>query len=73
MSKLKPWCDTVVAELHAVRASLAVQFHNDLHAYTKAAEARCVALGLMPFSDKNDVHITPKLTANVARQKVMKQ
>lgn len=40
------WHDPVVAEIHAARERLAEQFNNDMLAYSKAAEARCRALGL---------------------------
>ena len=37
--------DPVVAEIHAARERLAEQYHNDLIAYSEAAEAHCHALG----------------------------
>jgi hypothetical protein len=37
--------DPVVAEIHAAREQLAEQYHNDLLAYSQAAEAHCHALG----------------------------
>lgn len=40
------WHDPVVAEIHATRERLAEQYHDDLVAYSKAAEARCRTLGL---------------------------
>jgi len=46
-----PWHDPVVAEIHAAREHLADQYHNDLNAYSKAAEARCRALGLTMQED----------------------
>lgn len=46
MNTTATWHDPVVAELHATREHLAYQYHNDLLAYSKAAEARCRALGL---------------------------
>lgn len=64
MSELKPWRDPVVAEIHAVREALATQFHDDLHAYTKAAEARCRALGLVTFSGSDTKKTTPTSSAN---------
>ena len=39
------WHDPIVAEIDVTRARLASQFQNDLVAYSKAAEARCRALG----------------------------
>lgn len=39
--------DPVVAEIHAVRTRLAEQNCDDLVEYTKAAEERCRALGLV--------------------------
>ncbi len=46
MNATSSWHDPVVAEIHATRKRLATQFHNDLLACSKAAEARCRALGL---------------------------
>lgn len=37
--------DPIVAEIHATRERLANKFHNDLAAYSLAAEAHCRALG----------------------------
>ena len=48
-----PWHDPVVAEIHATRERLAEQYHNDLLAYSKAAEARCRALGLTMAEDQH--------------------
>lgn len=47
MNTTTPWHDTIVAEIHATRERLAAQYHNDLLAYSIAAQARCNALGLM--------------------------
>jgi hypothetical protein len=47
------WHDPVVAEIHTTRERLADQYHNDLLAYSKAAEARCRALGLNMTEDKH--------------------
>lgn len=49
------WHDPVVAELHATRERLANQYHNDLLAYSKAAEARCLALGLTILKDPQEL------------------
>lgn len=46
MNTPSPWHDPVVAEIHAIREKLAQKYHGDLLAYSKAAEARCRALGL---------------------------
>ena len=48
-----PWHDPVVAEIHATRERLADQYHNDLLAYSNAAEARCRALGLTMAQDQH--------------------
>lgn len=45
MSTIQPWHDTIVDEIHATREQLAEQYHNDLFAYSKAAELHCRALG----------------------------
>jgi hypothetical protein len=37
--------DPIVAELHTVRERLADQYHNDLRAYSQAAESHCRELG----------------------------
>lgn len=46
MSDTQIWHDPIVAEIHATRERLAEQYHNDLVAYSKAAEEHCRALGL---------------------------
>ena len=38
--------DPIIAEIHATRERLAEQYQNDLVAYSRAAEARCLAFGL---------------------------
>lgn len=53
MNAPSPWHDPVVAEIHAARERLADQYHNDLLAYSKAAEARCRALGLNMAEDQH--------------------
>jgi hypothetical protein len=53
MNANSPWHDPVVAEIHATRERLADQYHNDLLAYSKAAEARCRALGLHMAEDQH--------------------
>jgi hypothetical protein len=41
-----PVCrNPIVAELHAIREQLAERFHNDLAAYSRAADAHCRELG----------------------------
>jgi hypothetical protein len=37
--------DTIIAEIHALREQFAKRYHNDLKAYSAAAEAHCRALG----------------------------
>jgi hypothetical protein len=60
MNSLTPWLDPVVAEIHATRELLADQYHNDLLAYSKAAEAHCHALGLIMVEDQHHiVQVTP--------------
>lgn len=53
MNTTSPWHDPVVAEIHAARERLADQYHNDLLAYSKAAEDRCRALGLNMAEDRH--------------------
>ena len=60
------WHDPVVAEIHVARDRLADQYHNDLRAYSLAAEARCRALGLVLEPDQHardlqqtHVHVSP--------------
>ena len=45
MNTTLPWHDPIVAEIHATRERLAEQYHDDLVAYSQAAEAHCRALG----------------------------
>lgn len=52
MNVTPAWHDPVVAEIHAIRERLAEQYHNDLLAYSTAAEARCRALGLNMAPDQ---------------------
>lgn len=52
MNATLSWHDPVVAEIHAIRERLADQYHNDLLAYSKAAEARCRVLGLKMAADQ---------------------
>lgn len=59
MNATPPWHDPVVAEIHATREHLADQYHNDLLAYSKAAEARCRALGLNMAEDQHLHAISP--------------
>ena len=54
MNATATWHDPVVAELHATREHLTNQYHNDLLAYSKAAEARCRASGLMMLKDPKE-------------------
>ena len=45
MNQTLPWHDPIVTEIHATRERLAEQYHNDLVAYSQAAETHCRALG----------------------------
>jgi hypothetical protein len=45
MNTIQPWHDPLIAEIHAIRARLAEQYHDDLAAYSHAAETHCLALG----------------------------
>lgn len=45
MNKTQPCHDSIIAELHAIRQNFAEQYHNDLAAYSQAAETHCRALG----------------------------
>ncbi len=45
MNKIQPYHDSIVAEIHAIRQHFAEQYHNDLVAYSQAAETHCRALG----------------------------
>jgi hypothetical protein len=55
MNPLTPWLDPVVAEIHATRERLADQYHNDLLAYSKAAETHCRTLGLIMVEDQHPI------------------
>ncbi len=44
--KKTSWHDPIVAEIHLTRERLAEHYHNDLLAYSIAAEAHCRELGL---------------------------
>lgn len=43
--------DPIVEEIHATRERLADQYHNDLSAHSKAAQAHCLALGFQIVED----------------------
>lgn len=62
------WHDPVVAEIHAVRERLAEQYHDDLAAYSAAAEAHCRELGLNMAEDRHgnsaDHHSNRRLAQN---------
>lgn len=45
MSKTQSCDDPVIAEIHAIRQHFAEQYHNDLVAYSQAAETHSRALG----------------------------
>lgn len=53
MNATTTWHDPVVAEIHATRERLADQYHNDLLAYSRAAEERCRSLGLIMVEDQH--------------------
>jgi hypothetical protein len=57
MNTTQPWHDTIVAEIHAVRERLAEQYHNDLVAYSRAAEEHCRALGLKLVENPRQVNV----------------
>jgi hypothetical protein len=59
MNETSSWHDPVVAEIHATRERLAEQYHDDLIAYSKAAEAHCRALGLIMAEDQHSYPILP--------------
>ncbi|WP_310450491.1 hypothetical protein [Sulfuritalea sp.] len=59
MNATTPWHDPIVAEIHAAREQLADQYHDDLLAYSKAAEARCQALGLTMAEDQHKTKTAP--------------
>jgi hypothetical protein len=46
MNTKQSWHDPIVAEIHATRERLAEEYHDDLLAYSQAAESHCRALGL---------------------------
>lgn len=76
MNTALSWHDPVVAEIHATRECLADQYHNDLLAYSKAAEARCRALGLVMAEDQHSHSALPSAdfrTRNEAPQRDMPQ
>ena len=45
MNTTLPWHDPIVAEIHATRERLAEEYHDDLVAYSEAADMHCRALG----------------------------
>jgi hypothetical protein len=45
MNTTQPWHDPIVAESHATRERLAEAYHDDLLAYSQAAESHCRVLG----------------------------
>lgn len=70
MNATSSWHDPVVAEIHATRERLADQYHNDLLAYSKAADARCQALGLVMAEDQHSHSRSPS-TDNRLPDKVL--
>ena len=61
------WHDPVVAEIHATRERLAEHYHNDLLAYSEAAEAHCRALGLNMAEDQHHAAQIAPISVAVAR------
>lgn len=53
MNKTPVWHDPIVAEIHATRERLASEFHNDLAAYSKSAEAHSRALGFQIVEERS--------------------
>lgn len=45
MITTQPWCDPIIAEIHTTREHLAELYHNDLEAYSQAAQKHCQELG----------------------------
>jgi len=72
MNATSSWHDPVVAEIHATRERLADQYHNDLLAYSKAADARCRALGLVMAEDQHSHSRLPS-TDNRPPDEVLQQ
>lgn len=64
MTATTHWHDPVVAEIHSIRERLAEHYHNDLLAYSEAAEAHCRALGLNMAEDQH--HAVPIAPISVA-------
>ena len=50
MNAVSPWCDPVVAEVHAIREDLACAYEGDLLAYSDVAVAYGSRLNLHPAS-----------------------
>ena len=50
MNAVSPWCDPVVAEVHAIREDLACEYEGDLLAYSDVAVAYGSRLNLHPAS-----------------------
>ncbi|WP_448570743.1 hypothetical protein [Trichothermofontia sp.] len=52
--------NSIIAEIHHIREQLAEQYHNDLHAYSQAAESHCRALGFdILESPRQGVQVNP--------------
>lgn len=47
MSTTQLWHDPIVSEIYATRKRLAKLYHNDLAAYSQAAEMYCRAFGVL--------------------------
>ena len=58
MSKTQSCDDPVIAEIHAIRQHFAEQYHNDLVAYSQAAETHSRALGFQMVESPRPVSYT---------------
>ena len=67
MTETTLWHDSVVAEIHATRERLAEHYHNDLRAYSEAAESHCRALGLNMVEDQHHAAQIAPISVAVAR------
>ena len=65
MNTMQTWHDPIVAEIHAIREFLAEKYHNDLRAYSQAAESHCRALGFQ-FVESPRRQTVQKNSINVA-------
>ena len=70
MKKKAVWRDPIVAEIHALRERLAIQYKNDLSAYSLAAETRSRALGFKFVEDRRADSVIGKSSRHVRRMEV---